>query len=252
MPSVAENISVKIADSPEELNAAFRLRYDVFVRELGAQGRQFNHSEGIERDRFDEFSDHLIAIDNQTTEVVGVYRLLREEKAKEAGQFYSEDEYDLSVLKNSSRSLLELGRTCLRQDYRGGLVVHYLWQGISAYVEQHSVDVLFGVASFAGTDVNRLAESLSLLRHLYLAPSELRVCAKPAVFQSMELMDPSLIDRQSAIAQIPSLIKAYLRVGGRVGEGAFVDQTFNTTDVCCVLETNSLTASQRKRYARNN
>ncbi|MCY4289041.1 MAG: GNAT family N-acetyltransferase [Aestuariivita sp.] len=248
MPSITENISVKIADTPEELEAVFRLRYDVFARELGADGPQINHSKRLERDQFDEFSDHLIAIDNHTREVVGVYRLLRDEKARHAGQFYSENEYDLSVLKNSGRTLLELGRSCLRRDYRGGSVIFHLWQQISTYVEQYSIDVLFGVASFSGTDVERLAEPLSLLNQSYLAPRELRVRTRSAVFQSMDLIDPSLINRQTAMLQVPSLIKAYLRLGGRVGEGAFVDRTFNTTDVCCVLETKSLTFSQRKRY----
>jgi putative hemolysin len=37
--------------------------------------------------------------------------------------------------------------------------------------------------------------------------------------------------------QIPALIKAYLRLGGFVGEGAYVDHAFNTTDVCLVMDT---------------
>jgi putative hemolysin len=50
--------------------------------------------------------------------------------------------------------------------------------------------------------------------------------------------------------QVPALIKAYLRLGGFVGDGAFVDHDFNTTDVCLVMDTDRLNATQKAIYAR--
>ena len=96
-----------------------------------------------------------------------------------AGQFYSEDEYDLAPLHRSGRSLLELGRSCIAKPYRGGPGIYHLWQGLADYVATHGIEILFGVASFHGTDPAPLAAPLSLLHHRYLAPPEMRVRARP-------------------------------------------------------------------------
>ncbi len=227
--------------------AAQRLRYDVFVTELGGDGALVDHDNQLERDRFDPFFDHLLVRDSaQGDRVVGVYRLLRDDQAEAAGQFYSEDEYDLTPLRSSGRRLLELGRSCLHPEYRGGAAMFHLWQGLAAYVQEHGIEVLFGVASFHGTDVAEMAQPLSLLHQRHLAPEDLRVRAR--VFQSMDLLPPERLDRREAILQVPALIKAYLRLGGFVGEGAFVDHAFNTTDVCLVMDTARMSAQTRARY----
>ena len=46
----------------------------------------------------------------------------------------------------------------------------------------------------------------------------------------------------------PALIKAYLRLGGSVGEGAFIDHAFNTTDVCLVMDTARMNVRQIRLY----
>ena len=51
------------------------------------------------------------------------------------------------------------------------------------------------------------------------------------------------------MVQVPALIKAYLRLGGVIGDGAYVDHAFNTTDICLVLDTAAMNARQRKLYA---
>ena len=250
MPDITPEFEVKIARSEAELRAAQALRYDVFVRELGGGGALVDHEAGLERDRFDPFFDHMTVTDKATRQVVGVYRLLRDDQARSAGQFYSEDEYDLSCLKASGRRLLELGRSCLHPDYRGGTAMFHLWSGLAAYVADHQIDVLFGVASFHGTDVAALAEPLSLLHHSHLAPADLRVRALPAHFQSMNLRPADQLDRRAAMLKVPALIKAYLRLGGTVGEGAYIDHAFNTTDVCLVLDTARLNARHSRLYQR--
>ena len=242
MPSPRDSFTVKIADTPEEHRAAQALRYDVFVRELGAGGPLVDHEAGLERDAFDDHCDQMIACDRATGQVVGVYRLLRADQAARAGRFYSEDEYDLAPLRASGRRLLELGRSCLHRDYRGGLVMFELWSALASYVADHGIEILFGVASFHGTDAARLAAPLSLLHHAHLAPPDLRVCARPEGFHPMDLIAPGDLDRAAAMVQVPSLIKAYLRLGGVVGEGAFIDRIFNTTDVCLILDTARMTA----------
>ena len=231
-----------------DLQAAQRLRYDVFVRELGGGGALVDHDAGLEKDRFDPFFDHMLVEEIETGRVVGVYRLLRGEVAQEVGQFYSEDEYDLTMLKQSGRRLLELGRSCLHPDYRGGMAMFHLWSGLADYVEQHQIEILFGVASFHGTDPAALADPLSSLHHNHLAPEDLKVRAHDRHFQPMDLVTVDQLDRRRAMLETPALIKAYLRLGGFVGEGAYVDHAFNTTDVCLILDTARMNERQRRIY----
>lgn len=246
---------LKLAETEDELRAAQRLRYRVFVEELGGGGAMVDHENRLEQDRFDPHFDHLVLFDQSTfaapeDRAVGVYRLLRGDAAQAVGQFYSEDEYDLTVLKNSGRKLLELGRSCLLPEYRGGAAMFHLWNGLADYVLTHKIEVLFGVASFHGTDIDALAEPLSLLHHRHLAPEDLRVRAQPDHYQRMDLIAPDRIDRKRAMVETPALIKAYLRLGGFVGDGAFVDHAFNTTDVCLVMDTERMNAKQKSIYTK--
>ena len=245
---ITGHFQVKLAQTAEELRAAQRLRYQVFITELGGGGPLVDHDAGLERDELDPYFDHLLLIDTRSGDVVGVYRLMRSEKAKEAGQFYSESEYDLGALHRSGRNILELGRSCLHPDYRGGMAMHHLWLALARYVADYQIEVLFGVASFHGTDVATLKQPLSLLHHRHLAPPNLRVRALKQSYKSMNLVDEVNLDKRAAMVQMPSLIKAYLRLGGCVGDGAFVDYDFNTIDVCLIMDTAQMSARQSLRY----
>lgn len=237
-----------IAQNEEDVRAAQALRYAVFVNELGADGPLVDHERGLERDRFDDFADQLILKDLTRPagdQVVGVYRLMDRTGAEAAGGFYTEQEYDLTPLLDGGRSVLELGRSCLHPEYRGGIAMVPLWQALAREIAARKAEVLFGVASFHGTDLEQLSAPLSLLQRDHLAPPALRVRSlAPAAHN---LVDD--IDRVQALRQIPALIKAYLRLGGYVGEGAFVDQAFNTTDVCLILDTEAMNPRQRAIYS---
>lgn len=247
----APAFEVRLATTPEDLRAAERLRYDVFVRELGGDGPLVDHAAGLERDRFDPFVEHIVLVDPARPpgrHVVGLYRLMGEEGAAAAGQFYSEDEYDIEPLRRTGRRLLELGRSCLHPDYRGGTAMYHLWQALATHVASHRIELLFGVASFPGADPQALRAPLSWLHHHHLAPPALRVRSRCP--ERMDLIAPEALDRRAAMLATPALIKAYLRLGGHVGAGAFVDRAFNTTDVCLVLDTGRMNPRQSGLYAR--
>lgn len=246
---------LRLAGDARDLLAAQRLRYSVFVEELGGDGDLVDHAERLERDAFDPLFDHLLLIDTRRDagaldDVVGVYRLLPGDRIGPQGQFYSEDEYDLTPLRRSGRRLLELGRSCVHRDYRMGMAMFHLWNGLADYVLERDIEVLFGVASFHGTDPAPLAMALAWLHHHHLAPEALRVTARPPHVQPMDLMPPDRIDRRAAMQAMPSLIKAYLRLGGFVGEGAWTDHAFNTTDVCLLMDTGRMSARHRDFYLR--
>jgi len=256
----APQLQVRLARDANDLLAAQRLRYRVFVRELGGDGPLVDHVRGLERDAFDDVADHLVLVDpaREATgpdcpapdHVVGVYRLLPGDRADRTGGFYCDAEYDLSPLRASGRRLLELGRSCVAPDYRGGTGMFLLWNALADYVLDHGIELLFGVASFHGTDPEALAMPLSWLHAHHLAPEALRVRALPGHSQRMDLIPAARLDRRAAMAAMPALIKAYLRLGGFVGEGAFVDRAFNTTDVCLIMDTASMSARHRGYYTR--
>lgn len=249
------DFEVRLAVDAADLQGAQRLRYRVFVEELGGGGVLVDHQQQFEIDRFDPVFDHMVLVDtsrdpNTLNHVIGVYRLLRQSQADKIGQFYSEDEYDLGVLRKSGRNLLELGRSCLHNEYRNGAAMVHLWNGLADYVADHNIDIMFGVASFHGVDIAQLAEPLSLLHHRHMAPTDLRVHARASQFQNMNIIKEANLDRRRAMVQIPALIKAYLRLGGVVGEGAFIDHAFNTTDVCLIMDTQRMNQKQHNLYRR--
>lgn len=246
---------LRLAQDARDLQAAQRLRYEVFVAELGGTGPMVDHKARLEVDEFDPFFDHLLLIDPardpaSLADVVGVYRLLPSDRLAVSGRFYSEGEFDLTPLKSSGRRLLELGRSCVHADYRGGAAMFLMWNALADYVLERGIEVLFGAASFHGTDVAALAQPLAYLHHHHLAPEPLRVRAKPAQRQEMALIAPESLDRRAAMAGTPALIKAYLRLGGFVGDGAWIDAAFNTTDVCLVMDTARMSEKHRDFYLR--
>lgn len=254
--SLQPELIVRLAQDERDLLAAQRLRYQVFVEELGGDGPLVDHAGRFERDAYDPFYENMVAVDPLRDDgtgldhVIGVYRLMRGENAARAGGFYTSGEYDLTPLIAGGRRLLELGRSCLRAEYRGGKAMWHLWNGLAAYTLEHQIEVLFGVASFHGTDPAPLAAPLSLLHHRYLAPPDLRVRAQPAQFLPLDIVPEAEIDAAAGMRAMPSLIKAYLRLGGFIGEGAFVDHAFNTIDVCLLLDTARMNPRQRMIYTR--
>lgn len=249
--------AVRLARDARDLRAAQRLRYAVFVEELGARCAGADHAARLEGDDFDLHVDHLLLIDpareaiGVEDHVIGVYRLLPDTSAARLGRFYSEAEYDLAPLKASGRRLVELGRSCVHPDHRRGAAMLHLWNGLAAYVIERGFDILFGVASFHGADPAPHAEALSWLHWHHLTPEELRVRVLPGPqAHRMDLVAPEALDRASALAAIPPLIKGYLRLGGTIGEGAFLDHDFNTTDVFLMVDTSAMSGRAFDFYSR--
>lgn len=252
----AGRFTVRLAETDEDVAAAQRLRYRVFVEEMGAVPSPEDAALRRERDRFDPYFDHLMLIDNEAPPgdpldaCVGAYRLLRGKRAREGIGFYGAGEYDLSKLVNYPRETLELGRSCVHESVRGGAGMHLLWTALGQYVDEHDIEIMFGVASFHGTDIAPLAQALSYLHHNHLAPEDLRVRTLDAFYVPMDIVPREKIDQIAAMRAIPALIKAYLRLGGYVGDGAYIDWDFNTIDVCLLMDTARMVQRYRKFYSR--
>ncbi len=248
------NITVRLARSDSEIIAAQKLRYHIFYEEFSAKPTEIVMQEQRDFDHFDDFADHLVVIDSSIIDkdesIVGTYRLLKQDAAARAGRFYTSDEFDISKLIDNYDGLMEMGRSCVLPDYRSKAVLQLLWQGIAEYVAYYNIKFLFGCASFHGTNPQDHANELTFLYHNHLAPEEFRPKALPEVYTNMDLVDPKTIDPKQIIRNLPPLIKGYLRIGGFVGDGAYIDHDFDTTDVCVVLSTSHMTGSYQKHYER--
>lgn len=244
-PPQVGTFATRLAATSEDLRAAQALRYRVFVQELGGDGPLVDHDARLEQDLFDPVFDHLLLIDtDRGDKVVGAYRLLPDDCLGPEGRFYCDEEFDLTPLRRSERRLLELGRSCVDPAYRGGVAMMVMWQALAEYAISRQAEILFGAASFPGTDLEALAQPLSWLHHTHLAAPELRVRARPC--QLDHILPPDRLEHRAARADIPPLIRSYLRLGARIGEGAYVDHAFNTTDVCIMLD-----AAHLSRHAQN-
>lgn len=243
---------IRLASSKAEVDEAQRLRYRVFYGEMGANPAPDVKAAQRDFDHFDSTCDHLIVIDQslpQDPRVVGTYRFMRQIHARKAGGYYSAGEYDVTPLNVNGGAVMELGRSCVDPAFRNRYTMQLLWRGIAEYVRAYNIDLMFGCASFAGTDADALAQPLSYLHHNHLAPEPLRAKALPQRFSTMALLPKDAIDRKQALALMPPLIKGYLRLGAYVGEGAVVDHQFNTTDVCIIVKTDQMTKRYARRYA---
>jgi putative hemolysin len=231
-------LAVEIARHLDEVREAQRLRYAVFAEEMGA--KLTGPEPGVDEDRFDAYCDHLIVRDVGTGEVVGTYRILNPRAAEAAGGYYSEQEFDLARLSHLRGSLVEIGRSCIHADYRTGAAITLLWSGLARYMLTHRHQYLIGCASMGMADGGYAAAALYRgIERQHLSPLEYR--AFPRVRLPLESLD------DGRTAQLPPLLKGYLRLGAWVcGEPAW-DPDFNTADVLVLLAMSRI----NPRYARH-
>jgi putative hemolysin len=244
------SLEVRLAQTLAEIEAAQRLRYEVFYREMAAQPTPEMAAASRDFDDFDTVCDHLLVIDHTLPEeqsVVGTYRLIRREMAARRGSFYSASEFDVARLMDYPGEVLELGRACVAPPYRGR-GINLLFRGIAGYVSRYNIELMFGCASLPGTNPDMLALPLSYLYYYYLAPPALRATALPERYVDMRRMASSEIDTAGALFEVPPLLKAYLRLGGFIGDGAVVDPQFRTIDVCVIVKTDLITDKYARHY----
>jgi L-ornithine Nalpha-acyltransferase len=248
------NLGVRITRNPEEIDAVQALRYRVFYQEMGARADPATVASQRDRDIYDTVADHLLVVDHSLGEgaesVVGTYRLIQREGAKSIGRFYSADEYDISRIEACPGRILELGRSCVDNLYRNRAVMQLLWRGISAYIFQNKIDLMFGCASLPGIDPDAMAMELTYLYYYHLAPPAIRPRALPHRYIEMRRLDRDEVDARAVLTRLPPLVKGYLRLGGFIGDGAVIDPQFNTTDVAVVVQTDLVTEKYYKHYER--
>ncbi|MBA2126362.1 ornithine--acyl-ACP N-acyltransferase OlsB [Hyphomicrobium methylovorum] len=258
----AGNLEVRLARTWSEIKQAQRLRYQVFYEEMSATPTRLAQFRRRDEDAYDAICDHLLVVDLDETragrggrperpKVIGTYRILRQDVAERGPGFYSSSEYDIAPLlgaKGRTERFMELGRSCVLAPYRGKRSLELLWHGLWTYVRENRIDVMIGCASFAGTDPDAHKMALSFLHHRALAPVEWRCRAHDRLFVPMDRMPLQDIDTKAVLKTMPPLIKAYLRLGAYVGDGAVIDQQFGTTDVLIIMPVKNIDPRYFEHY----
>lgn len=249
-------LEVRLATTPAELRAAQRLRYAVFVDEMGATLAGADHGARTEADGFDTVCDHVIVIDRTlpyiagAPAVVGTYRALRPERAGSTG-FYSQAEFDIAPLlaRKPHLAFCEVGRSCVAPTHRAHGIIEALWSGLFAYASRHGIDVYFGAGSLPGTDVARHAQTLALIAHGALAPADWQIEAKGPDAVCLKSL-PAPKDVAAARRATPALIRGYLNMGARIGQTAHIDRAFGAIDVMVLTVLAQAPARYRRHFSR--
>jgi putative hemolysin len=252
-------LEIRLAKSARDVRRAQRLRYQVFYEEMAATPNARCKFLRRDIDAYDAVCDHLLVVDTSRLDlrpgrkprpmVVGTYRLLRQDQAGPLG-FYTQGEFDIAPLiaRHPGKRFLELGRSCVLEEYRTKKTVELLWHGIWAYVRHHRIDVMFGCASLEGVDPDALSGPLAFLHHHARSAGEWAARAHARRAVAMDRLPAEALDAKAALKALPPLLKGYLRLGARFGDGAVVDRQFGTTDVLVVLPISQIDARYVEYY----
>lgn len=233
------SLEARFATTPALVADAQRLRAEVFGDEYGVQ---FDGPEGLDIDHYDAFCLHLNVYDVANDLLIATTRLLSQEKAAEAGGFYSGQEFDLSAISRMPGRILEVGRTCVHPDYRSGGAITVLWSALAEYLMAEGFSHLIGCASISLADGGTtLASVMPTLREKYFVDNELRVSPNREIILSASGTGP---------VSVPPLLKAYLRMGCRIGGEACWDPEFNCADVFIVLDVQALAGRYAQRFLK--
>jgi putative hemolysin len=238
-PQTTGKFSVSLAADEAQRMQCYKLRYDVFANELGAEVR--GSIPGVDKDRFDDHCQHLMVRDNNSGQLIATTRLLDREGCQQTGMYYSETEFDLGGLINGDDHFVEVGRTCIHPDYRRGAALPMLWQGIARFVVAHKVDHLIGCASislsYGSAYVN--AAMRYVREHHFSAPNKRAYPRIPLQLAENEPLPDDII--------LPTLLKGYLRQGAIICGEPYWDEDFNVADVFVMLHCEGIAS----RYVRH-
>jgi putative hemolysin len=232
-------LSACIARTPDEVRAAQRLRHQVFAEEMHAQ--LGTTEEGLDADAYDPHCEHLLVHDGRTREVVGTYRILPADRARRAGGFYSETEFDLGAVAGLP-GLVEIGRACVHPDYRNGAVIRLLWAGLTRYLLGHGYEFVIGCASMPAEDARTVRAVHRELARDHLSPAAWRVQPRVPFPVREEPGEPDVA--------LPPLIKGYVRLGAYVCGDPGWDVAFGTADFFMMLPLVRLKRRYAARFAR--
>jgi putative hemolysin len=249
------DFEVRLTRTKEERRQVRALRYAVFVEEEGASATEEQKNLREEYDSYDRFAEYLGVFHNG--KIVGTYRIINRDAAEKMGGFYTETEFDISKIKKSGANIAEMSRACVAPEYReNALVMRLLWAGLGEYIVRNKIGIVFGVASWTGTNPAASAQAISYLYYNHLSPLRLRATVDTTKLVDgvnpkltrMNILPAVFVDSNMARHEMTPLIKGYLRINATFGRGVFIDKPFNTYDVFVMLRTRDMNAVYKKHF----
>ncbi|MCW1936087.1 MULTISPECIES: L-ornithine N(alpha)-acyltransferase [Pseudomonas] len=238
MTQTARRLQAERLQGPAALREAQALRYRVFSAEFDAK---LNGAElGLDMDDYDIHCRHIGVRDLESGELVATTRLLDHQAAAGLGRYYSEEEFALHGLAGLEGPVLEIGRTCVDVAYRNGATIAVLWGELAEVLNEGGYRYLMGCASISMQDGGIQAHAvMQRLRERYLCTEHLRAEPKHPL--------PQLDLPGNVIAEMPPLLKAYMRLGAKICGEPCWDKDFQVADVFILLKRDELCP----RYARH-
>ncbi|WGL62296.1 L-ornithine N(alpha)-acyltransferase [Pseudomonas sp. CW003PS] len=238
MTQTARRLQAERLQGPAALREAQALRYRVFSAEFDAK---LNGAErGLDMDDYDIHCRHIGVRDMNSGELVATTRLLDHQAAAGLGRYYSEEEFALHGLAGLEGPLLEIGRTCVDSAYRNGATIAVLWSELAEVLNEGGYRYLMGCASISMQDGGIQAHAvMQRLRERYLCTEHLRAEPRHPL--------PQLDLPGNVIAEMPPLLKAYMRLGAKICGEPCWDKDFQVADVFILLKRDELCP----RYARH-
>lgn len=223
---------VRFAASADDLAAALALRWCAFHDARGRASRA-----GGDADTHDAACRHVLIEDHRTGTLVACFRLSVLKNGVEIGQTYSAQFYDLSALADYRQPMAELSRFCLRPDCHDPDVLRTAWGALARFVDDQGIAMLFGCASFAGTDSVPYEAALAALAQKHLGPRhwQPRVKSKQVLRFARDLSGRAP-DPVAATRTMPPLLRSYLALGGWVSDHAVIDHDLDTLHVFTGME----------------
>jgi len=234
---------MRFARTPEEIDAALRLRFSVFNLELN-EGLDSSFLTERDEDEFDLTCHHLIVIEKETKSVVGTYRLRTLEMAKNALGFYSSGEFKVEDLPAEVLAgSLEIGRSCIAREHRNTRVLFLLWKGLALYATKMRKRYLFGCCSLFTLDCSEGQRAARKLREMNALHPYFRVDSRSDVqCRPEDFLTPEVTD----CAELPRLFNTYLRIGAKICGEPAIDRQFKTIDFFVIFDIETI----EERYYR--
>ena len=218
------------------------------IKEAQALRKLCFDTDDDDSDAFDDVCTHILIRCLTTSTLVCCFRMLPV-TGPEIAQSYSAQYYELSALEAFEGKMVEMGRFCVHPEFRDPDILRVAWGAMTAYVDRHNVQMLFGCSSFAGTETTEYLDAFAMLKARHLAPKRWLPRVKaPHVFQ-FAARSRRKPDVKKAMSRMPPLLKTYLMMGGWVSDHAVVDQQMNTLHVFTGLEIGAIPPA-RKRLLR--
>src|SRR5712692_2846828 len=232
---------LRFAESREDREAAFRLRFLVFNLELN-EGLESACKTGCDTDEFDKTCDHLIVEHRPSRQVVGTYRLQTGRAAARNRGYYSAREFDFSPYEPIRNSLVELGRASIHRDHRSFEVLTLLWRGIAMYATERNARYLIGCSSLSSQCLQEGSDMYGRLLEFLAEPA---LWTLPHSHFGFQIAAPT---PQMASVQPPKLLRAYLSIGAKICGPPAVDREFKTIDFLTLLDLEQISPTARARF----